>query len=62
MHMTITKMAQDLLDRIVDFECDPEPQYEPELEALTPMQRREIKASLDKLIRGEYLDNPLEGC
>ena len=62
MRITIAKMAQDLLDRMVDHEVDPEPQYEPELEALTPMQKREIKASLQKLIKGDYLDNPLEGC
>jgi len=61
MRMTIAKMAQDLLDRIVDYELDPEPQHEPELQVLTPMQRRSIKSSLDTLIRGEYLDNPLEG-
>lgn len=61
MRITITKMAQDLLDRMIDYELDPEPQYEPELEILSPMQRNSIKLSLDKLIKGEYLDNPLEG-
>jgi hypothetical protein len=61
MRMTIAKMAQDLLDRMLDHEMDPEPQYEPELESLNPMQKREIKASLVKLIKGDYLDNPLEG-
>jgi len=59
--VTIAKMAQDLLDRIVDFEEDPEPQYEPELMRLTPMQNRLIKQSLTQLVRGDYLDNPLEG-
>ena len=59
---TIAKMAQDILDRMVDHELDPEPKYEPELEALTPMQKRMIKQSLDALIKGDYLDNPLEGC
>lgn len=54
-------MAQDLLDRIVDYEEDPEPQYEPELESLARMQRQGIKSSLNILIKGEYLDNPLEG-
>ena len=62
MSNTIAKMAQDILDRMVDHELDPEPQYEPELESLTPMQKRMIKQSLDALINGEYLDNPLEGC
>ena len=61
MRITITKMAQDLLDRMVDYELDPEPQYEPELESLSYMQRSSIKASLNILIKGEYLDNPLEG-
>jgi len=61
MPITITKMAQDLLDRIVDYEEDPEPQYEPELESLARMQRQGIKSSLNILIKGEYLDNPLEG-
>jgi hypothetical protein len=46
---------------MLDHEMDPEPQYEPELESLCPMQKREIKASLVKLIKGDYLDNPLEG-
>ena len=59
--VTIAKMAQDLLDHIVDFEEDPEPQYEPELMRLTPMQNRLIKQSLTQLVRGDYLDNPLEG-
>ena len=62
MRITITKMAQDLLDRMVDYELDPEPQYEPELEALAPAVKREIKLSLSKLIKGDYPDNPLEGC
>lgn len=62
MRITIAKMAQDLLDRMVDHENDPEPMYEPELESLTPMQKRMIKQSLANLANGEYLDNPLEGC
>jgi len=59
--VTIAKMAQDLLDRIVDFEEDPEPRYEPELTRLTPMQNRLIKQSLTQLVHGDFLDNPLEG-
>ena len=59
---TIAKMAQDILDRMVDHELDPEPKYEPELEALAPIQKRMIKQSLNTLIKGDYLDNPLEGC
>ena len=62
MSNTIAKLAQDILDRMIDHEMDPEPQYEPELEALAPMQKRLIKQSLNALINGEYLDNPLEGC
>ena len=62
MRITITKMAQDLLDRMVDYEIDPEPQYEPELERLTPAQKRLIKNCLNQLVRGEFPDNPLEGC
>ena len=62
MRITIARMAQDLIDRIDDYNNDPEPQYEPELEALQPAQIKMIRRSLDVLARGDYPDNPLEGC
>jgi hypothetical protein len=62
MRITIARMAQDLIDRIDDYNNDPEPQYEPELEALQPGQIKSIRRSLDTLARGDYPDNPLEGC
>lgn len=49
---TISKMAQDLLDRMIDYEVDPEPMYEPELEALNNADKQAVRSALVLLIKG----------
>jgi len=46
MYKTTDELAQAVLDRITDYECDPEPQYDDFCETIAIHNRQHLKQAL----------------